>query len=80
MPETLPLVIAGEVLCFAEGLHVLDGAVALDDGQIVSAEGIEQAGEFREELGQIARCAATGVDCHDCVHPIVPIGGQIELP
>ena len=35
MPEALPLVIAGEVLGFAKGLHMLDGAVALDDSQIL---------------------------------------------
>ena len=80
MSETLPLVIAGEVLGFAEGLHVLDGAVALDDGQIVLAEGIEQTGELREELGQIARGTAASVNCHDRVHSIVPIGGKIEPP
>ncbi len=80
MPEALPLVIAGEVLGFAKGLHMLDVAVALDDGQIVFAKGIEQTGEFREKLGQIASGTATGVDCHDRVHPIVPIGGQIEPP
>ena len=35
MPEALPLVIAGEVLGFAKGLHMLDVAVALDDSQII---------------------------------------------
>ena len=71
VPEALPLVIARKTFGFAEGLHMLDDAVALYDSQIVFAEGIEQAGEFSKELGQIARGAATGVDCHDCVHPIV---------
>ena len=75
VPVALPLVISRKVLDFAESLHMLDGAVALDDSQIVFSEGVEQAGEFREELGQITRGAATGVDCHDCVHPIVTIGG-----
>ena len=50
MSVALPLVIAGKMFGFAEGLHLLDGAVALDDGQIVSAKGVEQAGEFCEEL------------------------------
>ena len=80
MPKTLPLIIAGEVLSFTEGLHVLDGTIALDDGQIIFAEGIEQTGEFSEELGQIARGTAASVNCHNRVHSIVPIGGQIEPP
>ena len=80
VPVALPLVISRKVLDFAESLHMLDGAVALDDGQVVFAERVEQTGELREELGQIARGAAAGVDCHDRVHPIVAIGGQIELP
>ncbi len=67
----LPFVICRSLCATIELLHLLDFCIALDDGQLVGTEGVQEAVQFREEASKEAPRTAAGIDGDHCVEAAV---------